>query len=146
MGASAFLKGDQFQVKQIALKPEAKISFQKHIHRAEHWVLVRGTAKIVKGEKTFTLEQNESIYIPPGVYHQLENPGQHPLDLIEIRTGRYLHHHVRCCNFDIKCYCLFSIFQATPSLDKPKLNPLNRQSPSIYIYDSATTLFVPSFF
>ena len=90
MEASAFLERDQFQVKQITLKPGAKISLQKHFHRAEHWVLVRGTAKIVKGEEKFTLEQNESTYIPPGVYHQLENPGQHPLDLIEIQTGRYL--------------------------------------------------------
>ena len=83
-------EGDQFQVKRITLKPGAKISLQKHIHRAEHWVLVRGTAKVVKGKEKFTLRKNESTYIPPGVYHQLENPGQHPLDLIEIRTGRYL--------------------------------------------------------
>jgi len=84
------LEGDQFQVKRIMLKPGAGISLQKHIHRAEHWVLVRGTAEVVKGEKKFTLGQNESTYIPPGVLHQLENPGQHPLELIEIRTGRLL--------------------------------------------------------
>jgi mannose-1-phosphate guanylyltransferase/mannose-6-phosphate isomerase len=88
--SEAILEGDQFQVKQITLKPGAKISLQKHIHRAEHWILVRGTAKVVKGEEKFTLEQNESTYIPPGVYHQLENPGQNPLDLIEIRTNRHL--------------------------------------------------------
>jgi len=84
------LEGDRFQVKRISLKPGAKISLQKHIHRAEHWVLVQGTAEVVKGEKKFTLKQNESAYIPPGVFHQLGNPGQHPLELIEIRTGRYL--------------------------------------------------------
>jgi len=84
------LEGDQFQVKRIMLKPGAGISLQKHIHRAEHWVLVRGTAEVVKGKKKFTLGQNESTYIPPGVLHQLENPGQHPLELIEIRTGRLL--------------------------------------------------------
>ncbi len=84
------LEGDQFQVKRITLKPGAKISLQKHVHRAEHWVLVRGTAEVVKGEKKFTLGQNESTYIPPGVFHQLSNLGQDTLELIEIRTGRYL--------------------------------------------------------
>lgn len=88
--AEEIVEGDQFQVKQITLKPGAKISLQKHVHRAEHWVVVRGTADVVKGKERFSLKKNESTYIPPGVFHQLKNPGKDPLDLIEIRTGSCL--------------------------------------------------------
>jgi mannose-1-phosphate guanylyltransferase/mannose-6-phosphate isomerase len=85
--AEEVTEGNQFQVKRITLNPGASISLQKHDHRAEHWVIVRGTADVVKGHETFTLKKNESTYIPPGVLHQLKNPGTIPLDLIEIRTG-----------------------------------------------------------
>jgi len=63
---------------------------QKHHHRAEHWVVVSGTAKVTNGEKTFLLKENESTYIPIGTVHALENPGKTPLEVIEIQTGSYL--------------------------------------------------------
>jgi len=63
---------------------------QKHHHRAEHWVVVSGTAKVTNGEKTFLLKENESTYIPIGTVHALENPGETPLEVIEIQTGSYL--------------------------------------------------------
>ncbi len=83
-------KGEQYQVKRITVKPGAKLSVQKHHHRAEHWVVVSGTAKVTKGEKTFLLSVNESTYIPLGVVHALENPGKEPLEIIEVQSGSYL--------------------------------------------------------
>ncbi len=88
--AEAVTEGDQYQVRRIALNAGAHVSYQKHQHRAEHWVVVRGRAQVMKGEETVTLEENESIFIPPGIYHQLENPGPNLLEVIEIRTGPYL--------------------------------------------------------
>ena len=81
---------DRFQVKRITVNPEATLSLQLHHHRAEHWVIVSGTAKVTKGEDEFILTENESIYIPLGTKHRLENIGQIPLELIEVQTGSYL--------------------------------------------------------
>ena len=82
--------GDRYQVKRITVKPGAKLSVQMHHHRAEHWIVVSGTAKVTKGEETFFLSENESTYIPVGVVHALENPGKVELELIEVQSGSYL--------------------------------------------------------
>lgn len=83
-------KGARYQVKRITVAPGAKLSVQMHHHRAEHWVVVSGTAKVTKGESTFLLAENESTYIPVGVVHALENPGKVDLELIEVQSGSYL--------------------------------------------------------
>ena len=82
--------GERYQVKRITVKPGAKLSVQMHHHRAEHWIVVSGTAKVTKGEETFLLAENESTYIPVGVVHALENPGKVELELIEVQSGSYL--------------------------------------------------------
>jgi mannose-1-phosphate guanylyltransferase/mannose-6-phosphate isomerase len=82
--------GSRFQVKRIMVKPGEKLSLQMHHHRAEHWVVVRGTARITCGETVKLLSENESTYIPIGVTHRLENPGKMPLDIIEVQSGSYL--------------------------------------------------------
>ena len=82
--------GNGFQAKRISVKPGAKISLQKHRHRAEHWVVVSGVAIITCGEKTFKLEKNQSTYIPKGEIHRLENQENTDLEIIEIQTGEYL--------------------------------------------------------
>ncbi len=82
--------GEKFQVKHLMVKPGAKLSLQKHEHRAEHWVVVSGTARVTRGEETFDLKPNQSTYIPIGVKHRLENPGIEPLRVIEIQSGDYL--------------------------------------------------------
>jgi len=82
--------GDRYQAKRITVKPGAKLSVQMHHHRAEHWVVVSGTAKVTNDEKTFMLSENESTYIPVGVIHALENPGKVSLEIIEIQSGSYL--------------------------------------------------------
>lgn len=82
--------GERFQVKRITVNPGGKLSLQMHHHRAEHWVVVSGTARITCGEKEKFLTENESTYIPIGVKHRLENPGKMPLHLIEIQSGGYL--------------------------------------------------------
>ncbi len=82
--------GPRYQVKHITVKPGAALSLQMHHHRAEHWVVVSGTARVTRGEETFLLAENESTYIPIGVTHRLENPGTLPLDLIEVQSGSYL--------------------------------------------------------
>lgn len=81
---------ERFQVKIITVKPGAILSLQMHHHRAEHWIVVKGTATITKGEEEFTLRENESTYIPLGVPHRLENPGVISLELIEVQSGSYL--------------------------------------------------------
>ncbi|KFC80951.1 mannose-1-phosphate guanylyltransferase [Buttiauxella agrestis ATCC 33320] len=83
-------EGERYQVKRITVKPGEGLSLQMHHHRAEHWIVVAGTAKVTLGEETKLLGENESIYIPLGVTHCLENPGKIPLDLIEVRSGTYL--------------------------------------------------------
>jgi len=82
--------GERFQVKRIVVNPGAALSLQMHYHRAEHWVVVRGTARVTRGEETFVLTENESTYIPPGTRHRLENPGLMPLEIIEVQSGAYL--------------------------------------------------------
>jgi mannose-1-phosphate guanylyltransferase len=82
--------GDGYQVKRITVKPGAKLSVQMHHHRAEHWIVVSGTAMVTNGDKTFLLSENESTYIPVGVVHALENPGKFKLELIEVQSGSYL--------------------------------------------------------
>ncbi len=82
--------GERFQVKRITVRPGASLSLQMHHHRAEHWVVVRGTARVTKGEEVFLLSENESTYIPIGVKHRLENPGTLPLEIIEVQSGAYL--------------------------------------------------------
>jgi len=82
--------GERYQAKRITVKPGAKLSVQMHHHRAEHWVVVSGTARVTNGDKTFLLSENESTYIPVGVVHALENPGKVELELIEVQSGSYL--------------------------------------------------------
>ena len=82
--------GKRYQVKRITVKPGAKLSVQMHYHRAEHWVVVCGTALITNGDKTLLLSENQSTYIPAGVVHSLENPGKIPLEIIEVQSGGYL--------------------------------------------------------
>lgn len=82
--------GRRYQVKRITVKPGEKLSVQMHHHRAEHWIVVSGTAKVTNGDKTFILSENESTYIPVGVVHALENPGKVELELIEVQSGSYL--------------------------------------------------------
>lgn len=82
--------GQRFQVKRIVIKPSASISLQKHFHRAEHWIVIRGTAEVTRGKETFLLSENESTYIPLGEVHRLHNPGKIPLEIIEVQSGGYL--------------------------------------------------------
>ena len=82
--------GDRFQVKRLSVKPGAIMSLQLHHHRAEHWIVVAGTARITRGDETFLLEENQSTYIPLGTKHRIENPGKIPLHIIEVQSGTYL--------------------------------------------------------
>jgi len=82
--------GQRFQVKRLTIKPGAQLSLQLHHHRAEHWIVVSGTARITCGEKVFLLEENQSTYIPIGERHRIENPGKIPLHIIEVQSGSYL--------------------------------------------------------
>ncbi len=83
-------QGDRFQVKRIVVEPGASLSLQMHHHRAEHWIVVRGTARVTRGNEVFLLSENESTYIPIGSAHRLENPGRLPLEIIEVQSGGYL--------------------------------------------------------
>ncbi len=82
--------GDRFQVKRINVKPGASLSLQMHNHRAEHWIVVKGVAKVTNGDQVFLLEENQSTYIPIGTKHRLENPGKTNLEMIEVQSGSYL--------------------------------------------------------
>ncbi|SAL57327.1 GDP-mannose pyrophosphorylase [Caballeronia turbans] len=82
--------GTRYQVKRITVRPGAKLSVQLHHHRAEHWIVVSGTARVTNDDKTYVLTENESTYIPIGCVHALENPGKIPLELIEVQSGAYL--------------------------------------------------------
>lgn len=82
--------GTHYQVKRLTVKPGASLSLQMHHHRAEHWVVVHGTARVTKGDEVFLLSENQSTYIPIGCLHRLENPGTIPLEIIEVQSGRYL--------------------------------------------------------
>ena len=82
--------GERYQVKRIVVKPAARLSLQKHFHRAEYWVVVEGTAEVTVGEKIHTMHENQSVYVPIGSVHRLANPGKIPLELIEVQVGSYL--------------------------------------------------------
>jgi mannose-1-phosphate guanylyltransferase/mannose-6-phosphate isomerase len=82
--------GPRFQVKRLKIKPGACLSLQLHHRRAEHWVVVAGTARVTRGEEEFLLQENQSTYIPVGVKHRIENPGPAPLEIIEVQSGSYL--------------------------------------------------------
>jgi mannose-1-phosphate guanylyltransferase len=82
--------GERYQVKRITVQPGAKLSVQMHHHRAEHWIVVKGTAKVTNGDQTYLVAENQSTYIPIGQVHALENPGIIPLELIEVQSGSYL--------------------------------------------------------
>jgi len=84
-----FITGEKYQVKRLTVYPGAKLSLQSHNHRSEHWVVVCGTVKVVNGEKEVVLQENESIYIPVGNKHRLENPGKVNAEVIEVQTGDY---------------------------------------------------------
>jgi mannose-1-phosphate guanylyltransferase/mannose-6-phosphate isomerase len=83
-------QGDRFQVKRISVKPGASLSLQKHHHRAEHWVVVRGTAEVTRGTEVFLITENQSTFIPLGEIHRLNNPGKTALEMIEVQSGAYL--------------------------------------------------------
>jgi mannose-1-phosphate guanylyltransferase/mannose-6-phosphate isomerase len=83
-------EGGRFKVKRIQVNPKASLSLQKHHHRAEHWVVVQGTAEITRGSETLLLTENQSTYIPLGDLHRLSNPGNIPLEIIEVQSGSYL--------------------------------------------------------
>ena len=83
-------KGPRFQVKRITVRPGARLSLQMHHHRAEHWIMVSGTACVTRGGENFLLSENQSICIEVGIVHSLENPGKIPLELIEVQSGSYL--------------------------------------------------------
>jgi mannose-1-phosphate guanylyltransferase/mannose-6-phosphate isomerase len=82
--------GERFQVKRITVKPGGTLSLQMHHHRAEHWIVVSGTAEVTRGDEVLLLTENQSTYIPLGVTHRLRNPGKLPLELIEVQSGSYL--------------------------------------------------------
>ena len=86
----SLIHGDRFQVKRIVVSPGHKLSLQKHFHRAEHWVVVNGTALVTRDDQQILVRENESIYLPLGTKHRLENPGRIPLTLIEVQSGAYL--------------------------------------------------------
>ena len=80
---------DNYKVKKIIVKPKGKLSLQKHKYRSEHWTVVRGFAKVIKGEEVINLKQNQSIYIPQGIVHSIQNTGKKLLEIIEVQTGSY---------------------------------------------------------
>ncbi len=86
----SLIQGDRFQVKRIVVTPGRQLSLQSHFHRAEHWVVVNGTAKVTRDAETLIVRENESVYLPLGCVHRLENPGRIPLTLIEVQSGAYL--------------------------------------------------------
>jgi mannose-1-phosphate guanylyltransferase/mannose-6-phosphate isomerase len=86
----SLIQGDRFQVKRIVVDPGRQLSLQSHYHRAEHWVVVNGTALVTRDNETMILRENESVYLPLGCVHRLKNPGKIPLTLIEVQSGAYL--------------------------------------------------------
>jgi mannose-1-phosphate guanylyltransferase len=89
-GYTSVLNGDRFQVKRLFVLPGKKLSLQKHHHRSEHWICVKGTAEVTIGDKVQTVRENQSVYIPQGDVHRLSNPGRILLEMIEVQTGSYL--------------------------------------------------------
>jgi len=86
----SLIHGDRFQVKRLVVEPNRQLSLQSHFHRAEHWVVVKGTARVTRDQETLIVRENESVYLPLGCLHRLENPGKIPLTLIEVQSGAYL--------------------------------------------------------
>ena len=86
----SLIQGERFQVKRLVVSPGRKLSLQKHFHRAEHWVVVHGSALVTRDDETLLVGENESIYLPLGCVHRLENPGKIPLTVIEVQSGTYL--------------------------------------------------------
>ena len=82
--------GEGFQVKRLTIKPGAAISLQKHEHRAEHWVIVKGTATVTRGDERMVLSENHSTYVPKGITHRIENAGDDDLHIVEVESGTYL--------------------------------------------------------
>ncbi len=82
--------GSRYKIKRIEVNPGAKLSFQLHHHRSEHWVVVSGTAAVTVGDRTYSVHPNESTYVPVSTKHRLENPGKVPLQLIEVQNGDYI--------------------------------------------------------
>ncbi len=89
-GYTSVLNGERFQVKRLFVQPGKKLSLQKHHHRSEHWIVVKGAAEVTIDDSITMLHENQSIYIPQGAVHRLHNPGKILLELIEIQTGSYL--------------------------------------------------------
>jgi mannose-1-phosphate guanylyltransferase/mannose-6-phosphate isomerase len=83
-------EGERYKIKRIVVHPEAQLSLQKHYHRSEHWVVVRGAAKVTIGDKEIIIHENESVYVPKSTLHRLENPGKVPLEIIEVQNGEYV--------------------------------------------------------
>jgi mannose-1-phosphate guanylyltransferase / mannose-6-phosphate isomerase len=86
----SLIQGERFQVKRLVVAPGRKLSLQKHFHRAEHWVVVNGSALVTRDDEVLLVRENESVYLPLGCVHRLENPGKIPLTLIEVQSGAYL--------------------------------------------------------
>ncbi len=86
----SLVTGERFQVKRIVVHPGAALSLQSHHHRAEHWIVVQGTAKVTVDDEVRLITENQSVYIPLGAVHRMENPGKVPMVLIEVQTGSYL--------------------------------------------------------
>jgi mannose-1-phosphate guanylyltransferase/mannose-6-phosphate isomerase len=83
-------EGPRYKIKRIVVNPEEMLSHQMHHHRSEHWIVVKGTAKVTLGEKEEFIHENESTYVPKSTLHRLENPGKIPLELIEVQNGEYV--------------------------------------------------------
>jgi mannose-1-phosphate guanylyltransferase / mannose-6-phosphate isomerase len=83
-------EGARYQVKRIVVKPGQRLSLQKHFHRAEHWIVVRGIAEVTRNDEVILVHENESVYLPMGSIHRMANPGKIDLELIEVQTGSYL--------------------------------------------------------
>ena len=83
-------EGERYKIKRIMVEPGQKLSLQKHYHRSEHWIVVKGTGKIMIDNEEQLIHENESAYVPKSIYHRLENPGKVPLEIIEVQNGEYL--------------------------------------------------------
>lgn len=87
---TVLLEGERYKIKKISVNPQSSLSLQMHHHRSEHWVVIKGTAKVTVGEQVHFVHENESIYIPKSTLHRLENPGKIMLEIIEVQNGEYL--------------------------------------------------------
>ncbi len=83
-------EGEKYKIKKIVVNPDGKLSLQKHIHRSEHWIVVKGKAKVTIGDKKIVINENESVFVPKTTYHRLENEEKIPLEIIEVQNGEYL--------------------------------------------------------